>query len=371
MKRSLILPGLLLLTMHSCAQQRNYTLLIGTYTNGGKSDGIYAYDFNPATGDSKLKNTAKGIENPSFLTLSPDNRFVYSVNESGEKSTVSAFSFNRANGQLQFLNKLPAQGADPCYIIADNSNVIAANYSGGNAAIFGIRKDGALAALKQVVQHSGGSINKVRQEGPHVHMALFSPDKKYVIINDLGTDKVYIYRYRPDASKEVLLLHDSVAVTPGAGPRHITFSKDGRYAYLLRELDGGITVFSYSDGMLKAIQETKITEDDFNGENGAADIHLSPDGRFLYASNRGSENKITIFAVEKGGILNKTGQVGTLGKVPRNFAIDPGGKFLLAGNQNSDEVVVFERDPQTGGLRDTGKRIRVASPVCLVFVPVD
>jgi 6-phosphogluconolactonase len=370
MKRFLLTP-FLLLALQSCAQQGRYNLLIGTYTNGGKSEGIYVYNFNTQTGDAQPKSIAKGVENPSYLTVSDNNKFVYSVNESGDKSAVSAFSFDAVNGTLKFLNAQPTQGADPCYIIADEKHVISANYSGGNASVFGIQKDGSLGPLKQLIQHSGKSINQSRQNAPHVHMAVFSPDRKFVLVNDLGTDKVYIYKYNAGLSQDVLVPNDSVAIAPGAGPRHITFSKDGKYAYLLHEMDGGVTAFSYSDGVLKSLQETKITEDGFTGENGAADIHLSPDGKFLYASNRGSENKITIFAVEKGGILNKTGQTSTLGKGPRNFVIDPSGKFLLVANQGSDTVVVFERDAVSGALKDTGKRINVGSPVCLVFAPAE
>lgn len=369
MKRFLPIP-VLLLALQSSAQQSNYNLLIGTYTNGGKSEGIYVYTFNTQTGDAQAKSIAKDVENPSYLTVSGNNRFVYSVNESGEKSAVSAFSFDGIKGELKFLNAQPTQGADPCYVIADEKHVISANYSGGSASVFGIQKDGSLGPLKQLVQHSGKSVNKSRQNAPHVHMAAFSPDRKYALLNDLGTDKVYIYKYNAGLSKDVLVPNDSVAITPGAGPRHLTFSKDGKYAYLLHEMDGGVTAFSYSNGHLKSIQETKITEEGFAGENGAADIHLSPDGKFLYASNRGTENKITIFAVEKGGILNKTSQVSTLGKGPRNFVIDPSGKFLLVANQGSDSVVVFERDLVTGALKDTGKRINVGAPVCLVFAPV-
>lgn len=368
MKKILLLP-VLLLALQSCAQKSDYNLIIGTYTNGGKSEGIYVYGFDTGTGDFKARSVIK-TENPSYLTVSGDNKFVYSVNESGDKSTVSAFAFDGIKGELKFLNQLPTEGADPCYIVADAKHVISANYSGGNLSVFGIQKDGSLGALKQLVRHSGNSINKNRQNSSHVHMVQFTPDRKYLVVNDLGTDKIYIYKYNAGLSRDVLVANDSVAVDPGSGPRHITFSKDGKYAYLLQELDGGITAFSYNEGSLKKIQAVKITDDGFNGENGAADIHISPDGKFLYASNRGSENKITIFMIEKGGLLNKTGQVSTEGRGPRNFVIDPSGKFLLVANQGTEEVVIFERDAETGALKDTGKRIKTAAPVCLVFAPM-
>jgi len=368
MKKILLLP-FLLLAMQVSAQKSDYNLIIGTYTNGGKSEGIYVYGFDTSTGDFKARSVVK-TENPSYLTVSSDNKFVYSVNESGDKSAVSAFAFDGIKGELKFLNQLPTEGADPCYIITDGKHVISANYSGGNASVFGIQKDGALGPLKQLVQHSGKSVNRSRQNSSHVHMVQFTPDRKYLVVNDLGTDKIYIYKYNAGLSREVLVANDSIATDPGSGPRHITFSKDGKYAYLIQELDGGVSVFSYNEGLLKKIQSVKITEDEFTGENGAADIHISPDGKFLYASNRGSENKITIFAIEKGGLLNKTGQISTEGRGPRNFVIDPSGKFLLVANQATDEVVIFERDTETGALKDTGKRIKTAAPVCLIFARI-
>lgn len=365
MKRYLLLP-IILLSAQSYSQ--TYQLVIGTYTNNGKSEGIYVYDFDSKTGGTKQRSIAKGIENPSYLTISPDGRHIYSVNEASQNSGVSAFNYNAAKAELTFLNKKPV-GADPCYIIADEKNVITANYSGGNATIIRLRKDGSLGEAKQVIQHDGKSVNSDRQNNPHVHMALFTPDKQYVVINDLGTDNVHLYKYNADSPNDVLTPHDRVAITPGAGPRHITFSKNGNFAYLLHELDAGITVFSYKDGSLKKIQETRLTSEDFAGENGAADIHLSPDGRFLYATNRGTENNITVFSVTKDGLLKKTGQVSTLGKGPRNFVIDPTGKFLLVANQNSNEIAIFERITKDGSLKDTGRRITIGSPVCLVFAP--
>ncbi|WP_276089731.1 lactonase family protein [Pedobacter sp. JY14-1] len=367
--RRLFVSLLMTLTIQTLAQEKFHNLLIGTYTGEGKGEGIYVYQFGSETGAFKLRSTAKGVANPSYLALAPGNRLVYAVNESGDKSSASAFTFDPESGTLKFINRIPAGGNDPCYIIADEKHVITANYSGGSLTVFGVNADGGLTKAKQLIRHNGSSINKSRQEAPHVHMVAFSPERKYVTVNDLGTDKVYLYSYHPDDNNNVLIPADSISLTPGAGPRHLTFSKDGKYAYVLHELDGGLTVMSYTEGQLNTIQETSINSPGFSGENGGADIHLSPDGRFLYASNRGSENKITIFAVEKGGILNRLSQVSTMGKGPRNFAITPNGKFLLVANQNSNEVVIFSRDLKSGMLKDTGKRICVGAPVCLVFTP--
>ncbi|WP_316746282.1 lactonase family protein [Pedobacter gandavensis] len=369
MKKLLFFP-VIMLALQSCAQKKDYNLIVGTYTNTGKSEGIYVYDFDATTAVTKAKSITKNVENPSYLALGDGHKTIYAVNETSETSAASAFKFDALSGKLTFLNKQPTLGADPCYIIADQKNVITANYSGGSISVFGIEKNGALSPLKQLLKHSGKSVDKARQGSSHVHMVQFTPDHKYVVVDDLGTDKVYIYKYNPDGGAKVLTLKDSVAVNPGAGPRHLVFSKDAKYAYLIHEIDGGITVFSYSDGSLTEIQETKITEDGFKGENGAADIQLSPDGKFLYASNRGTENKITIFAIEKGGLLSVRGYVPTLGKGPRNFAIDPTGKYLLVAHQYTNDIVIFERNLETGALTDTGKRIEVGAPVCLIFAPV-
>ncbi len=368
MKKAFLLP-LILTTMQSCAQQKELNLVVGTYTKPGGSEGIYVYQFNTETADFKLKQLTKGVDNPSYLTLSADYKFAYSVNESGKNSALSAFSFDAATGTLKFLNKQTA-GEDPCFIISDDKHVISANYSGGNASVFGIEKDGSLSALQQLVQHSGKSVDKERQNSPHVHMVQFTPDGNYVVINDLGTDKIHLYKYNKAATSNILAPQDSISVEPGSGPRLLTFSKDGKYAYLIDEMFANVTVFRYHDGSLEKLQSTKITADGFNGENGAADIHISPDGKFLYASNRGSENKITIFAIEKGGLLSKRGMISTGGKGPRNFVIDPTGKYLLVGHQYTNDIVIFERNLVTGDLKDTGKKIDVGAPVCLVFTPL-
>lgn len=364
-----LLP-LLFLTSFSFAQQKDYNLLVGTYTNNGKSEGIYVYNFNSGSAESQLRSVTKGVINPSYLALGTNNKFVYAVNEDGKKSAVSAFVFNPVQGKLNFINTQATQGEDPCYLIADDRHVISANYSGGSISVFGITATGGLTPVQQLVKHTGSSIDSKRQSSPHVHMVQFTPDKKQLIVNDLGTDMVYLYDYQANKNSDILKLRDSVPITPGGGPRHLTFSRDGKYAYLLHEMDGGLTVFSLNEGKLEKIQETMVTEPGFKGENGGADIHISPDQRFLYASNRGTENKIIIFAIEKGGLLSKIASVATEGKGPRNFVIDPTGKYVLVGHQYTNNIVIFERNPQTGNLKDTGKRINVGAPVCLVFSPI-
>ena len=364
MKKFLFLVTTLFLAVQANAQK--YNLLIGTYTNRGNSEGIYVYDYNSKTAETKLKSTASAA-NPSYLTVSKDNKFVYSVNESGPNSTVSAFDFNSVNGNLTFLNKQAAEGADPCYIIVDDENVILANYSGGTISVFGRNADGTLTKVKQVIKHTGRSIDpKKRQESAHVHQVQFTPDKKYLISNDLGEDITYSYKY--DAkNKEPLTATQTFKTNAGSGPRHLAFSPNGKFAYLAHEFNGSITAFAYADGHLTKLQEISTTDKDFTGKIDAADIHVSADGKFLYETNRGDANSITTFAVLKDGTLKLVETVSTLGKGPRNFAIDPTGNYLLVAHQYTNDVVIFNRNVKTGKLTDSGKRINVGVPVCLVF----
>jgi len=364
---------LLMTTLSSltvAAQQTDYKLIIGTYTAPGKSEGIYVYNFNTSTADFKAVSIAKNVINPSFLALTADRKFLYAVNEDGDKSKVSAFSFDAASGDIGFLNSRPAEGADPCYLIADDQHVLAANYTGGSIAVFGRDPSGALTPVKQVIQHTGSSINKSRQSSAHVHMVRFTPDHKYVVVNDLGEDKVYFYTYDKEAKDSILVLKNSIDVEPGSGPRHIVFSPNGKFAYLVQELNGGITAFNYADGTLKKIQETTMVAKDFKGENGGSDIQLSADGKFLYASNRGTANTITTFAIGKDGKLISKGQISTNGSGPRAFTIDPSGNWVLVGHQNTNDIVIFKRNKTTGILTPTGKKIEIGAPVSFLFVPM-
>ena len=355
------------------AQHQKISLLVGTYTNTGKSNGIYVYDFNPATGQATLKGNVAS-ENPSFLSVSADRKYVYAVNENGDgKGAVSAYAFDEEAGQLRFLNQQLTQGDHPCHITTDASgtHVIVSNYSGGNISVFPIQQDGSLGPIKQLIQHKGSGPDRSRQQGPHVHSAFFSPDEKHVYVQDLGTDKVHIYDYRPESKDSPLVpaAQPFAEGTPGGGPRHIAQTADGRFIYLVQEMTAQVKVYQQENGKLQPIQEIAINEAGFSGRNGAADIKLSPDGRFGYASNRGDANTLAIYQVNAtDGTLVKVGNQAVLGRSPRNFAISPDGRYLLVANQNTDEVVIFSRDLDTGLLKDTGSRIGVGAPVCLVFV---
>jgi 6-phosphogluconolactonase len=365
MKRIFIILSLLVFKP-ILAQKNLVNLIVGTYTDKCESKGIYAYEFNTKTGEFKLRNTSPKTISPSFLSISANKKYIYAVNENGKESTVSAFRFNNNNKTIKLINVQKAKGEDPCHIINDGSNVITANYSSGNVTVFEMNHDGSISEAIQVLQHEGKSINEKRQSSPHAHMVTLTPDNNYVLVNDLGTDKIYSYSYDPHSRYEILKINDSVSVKEGSGPRHSVFSRNGKFLYVLQELDGGITSFNYNDGILKLNQETTIVEG-FEGEIGGADIHISPDGNFLYATNRGTANTISLFKVFPSGRILFQESISTLGLKPRNFAIDPTGNFLLVAHQDSNDIVIFKRDLKTGILTPTDKKIELCSPVCLIF----
>ncbi|HEU4495580.1 MAG TPA: lactonase family protein [Flavobacterium sp.] len=366
MKKSLLL-ALIMLAGPMDAQDKICSLIVGTYTDSCESKGIYVYDFSTDTGDFSLKAAAEDVSNPSYLSVSQGNNFLYCINENGKESTASSFAFDSKSGKLKLLNRQQTHGADPCYIINNDRNVISANYSGGNITVFGKNSDGSLTEAKQIVQHSGNSANKKRQESAHVHAVHFSPDQKFVLANDLGMDKILVYSYDKDAPDAILKLKQTVNAKPGSGPRHLAFSNDGKFVYVLHELDGSLVAYRYKKGRLEKVQESTVIAKDFKGEASAAAICISPDGNFLYASNRGDANTVSTFAISKNGTLGLIGQIDSKGKEPRDIAIDPTGKFLLAAHQKSDNIVIFKIDNATGKLSDTGKRIKLCAPVCLAF----
>lgn len=363
----------LLTVTNAIVAQNDHFLLIGTYS-GGKSEGIYVYKFNAVTGDNKFVSVVKS-SNPSFLTVSPNNKFVYAVNENADSTrftvggNISAFAFNKINGTLTELNKQPSGGKHPCYVAIDKSGkwVFAGNYSSGTVGLLSVKKDGSLDTLKLIIQHQGSGPNIQRQQGPHVHAAVLSADNKYLYAPDLGMDKVMIYNF--NKKKGTLIYKDAAVSLPGHGPRHMEFSPNNHYAYLLEEMTGTVVCYKKIKGILQFQQRINALPGGFTGAIGSADIHVSPNGKFLYCSNRGDANSISIFSINQNdGKLTLIGHQPTLGKTPRNFNFDPSGNFLLVANQNSDEIVIFKIDKKTGLLTDTGKRINVGNPVCLKWI---
>ena len=362
---------LLLFSLQSIAQ--DHYLFIGTYTGSG-SKGIYVYKFNTKTGKATwVSNTdTTTASNPSYLSVAPNGKYVYSVFEDGGQKGgyVAAYSFNRNSGKLDFINKQPSGGDHPCYVSSTKNNkwVAVANYSGGSASLFGVNADGSLKPASQVVQHEGSSVIKGRQNKPHVHSAVFAPKEDYLFVSDLGIDKIMVYKFDP-AVTTPLKQSSFAASTPGSGPRHFTFHPNNKFAYLIEEITGTVAAYQYNNGKLIFLQRIATHPEGYNAGIGSADIHLSPDGKFLYASNRGDENNIAIFSVNAStGKLKTAGYQSTMGKTPRNFMIDPTGNFLLAANQNSNNVVIFKRNKTTGLLTPTGEEISIQKPVCLKMI---
>jgi 6-phosphogluconolactonase len=359
---------MLLISYRSISQ--NFYLFIGTYTDNG-SKGIYVYKFNTASGKAEWVSNTEGIVNPSYLAIAPDSKHIYAVTETATNNTgnITSFSFDRITGKLTFVNKQESGGANPCYVAVDRTNkwVLAGNYTGGSLGAFPLNVDGSLQPYNQVIQHKGSSLNQSRQEKPHVHCTVLSPDQKFLYVPDLGIDKVMIYSFNPNAEQPLKpAVQPYAASEPGSGPRHLTFHPNNKFAYLIEELTGTVVTYRYSKGKLTFVQRLAAHPKDFEGKPGSADIHVSPDGKYLYASNRGEENNIAIFSINaKTGMLTPKGYQSTEGKTPRNFIIDPTGKYLLAANQNTNNIVVFKRDPKTGLITKTGEEIKVPKPVCL------
>ena len=350
---------------------------VGTYTNKTSSKGIYAFRFDPQKGQLSALGVAAETADPSFLAVHPNGKFLYAVNEVGNFNggvggAVSAFSVDAKTGALKFLNQVPTRGAGPCHISLDKNGafVLVANYDGGSIASFAVHEDGSLGTAAGFVQHSGTGPDKERQEGPHAHWIGSSPDNRFVLAVDLGLDQVIAYGF--DSSKGIFtpLLSGFRKLKPGAGPRHLAFHPDGKFAYVLSEMESSVTAFSYQakSGGLTSLETISALPNDYSGPKEAAEIAVHPSGKFLYTSNRGHDS-IAIFAIdEKKGTLKSLGQVLTGGKTPRHFAIDPTGAYLLAENQESNNIVVFHIDAATGNLTPTGQTIEVPSPVCITFV---
>lgn len=355
-------------------------LYIGTYTSTGKSQGIYVHKFNLETGKLTPLHTVKDVLEPSFLTIDKSRKYLYAANElleyEGKKSgAVSAFAIDQKTGDLQFLNKQPSLGDAPCFITSSENEkfVLVANYLGGNVSVYPIEKDGKLGASVDLAQHTGFGPNKDRQEAAHAHSITLDRNNRFAFAADLGIDKLMIYAFDDKTGK--LKPNEAQAfyqTKPGAGPRHFSFHPDGKFAFLINEIDLTITSLAYDEklGTLKEIQTVPTLPTGVSGaSNSCADIHVSPNGKFLYGSNRGHNSIVSYKIDEKTGRLEYIEHVSTGGKKPRNFAIEPNGKFLLVANQDSDNIVVFRIDEKTGKLKSTGSAAQVPVPVCLKFIP--
>ncbi len=357
----------------------SYILYVGTYTEK-ESKGIYAYRYDPASSELTPMGLSAETTSPSFIAIDPTRRFLYAVNEisnyKGTKSGgVSAFSIDHKTGKLTFLNEVASGGADPCYIEFDKTGkyVLVANYTGGSVAVFPVQADGHVGEASAFIQHKGTGPNPERQEGPHAHWIETTPDNRFAISVDLGLDELSIYRF--DAKNGTLTPNDPpfAKLDPGAGPRHMAFQPDGKFAYVVNEIGSTVTSYSYDaqKGSLQKLKSVSTIPKDFTSKNETAEIEVHPNGKFLFASNRGHDS-IAVFSIDaKTGSLTLTEDVSTQGKAPRHFIIDPTGKFLFVANEESNNMVAFRIDSNSGKLTPSGQTYKIPSPVCLKFMAVE
>ena len=361
MKTKAILLGLTFALIPGLNRAENgIKMVVGTYTDAG-SKGLYSFSFDDSNGSAKELSSLKA-DNPSYFTFSKNGRFIYAVSEKNNATAaLNAISFDPVKGDFGLMNSQLTHGADPCYVDTDGKIALTANYSSGTISVFPILKNGTLDKSLLMVSSKKGGPNKTRQNTPHAHCAIFAPDG-YILSTDFSGDRILSFYY--DKDKKKLEDHGIAAhLKAGSGPRHITFSPNGKYAYLMSELSGKVTVFTYEEGKLKEIQT--LVADDARAQGGA-DIHVSPDGKFVYASTRLKGDGITIFRVNGNGTLTRVGKQST-GKHPRNFAITPNGKFLLVTCRDANKIQVFSRDKETGMLKNTNQDIHLSHPVCVRF----
>ncbi len=354
------------------AGPKSMRVYVGTYT-GPKSNGIYLFDLDLATGALKEVGLAVEATNPAFLALSPDNKYLYAVGELGQlpgAGAVSAFSVDQATGKLKLLNQLLSGGGGPCHVSTNGKYVFAANYASGSVASFPIEDDGQLGPPFSMRQHQGKGTNPTRQTGPHAHGIWTSPDNKFALACDLGLDQVLVYKLEPRTGALIPNDPPFARVPDGAGARHAAFSGDGKFLYVINEMGNSMTAFSWDAvaGVLKEIQTLSTLPDDFKGKSSCAEVVVHPSGQFLYGSNRGHDS-IAAFKVDPStGKLAPAGHTPCGGKSPRSFNVDPTGQWLVVAHHKSDSLAVFKIDQTTGGLEQVGRTTPVGSPACVVFV---
>ena len=365
---------------------------LGTYTgavgNGGNGEGIYLYEVDAASGELELVKLAAPSNSPSFLAASVSGEFLYAVNEistfEGTNGSVSSFAINRQTGDLTPLNVVSSQGGGPAYLSLDGSGrfLFAANYGTGSMAVIPILKDGSLGPAADVVADTGsvgptvatdappGSFAFSGHDAPHVHCAISSPDNRFVLLTDLGQDRIYVYSFNSVSGKLSPAATPYISLPPGDGPRHLAFHPNGRWLYSIQEEASTLVLFDYdpSSGALTQRQMISALPPGFAGSSFASELHVSTDGRFVYAANR-LQDSIAAFAVSYDGELKYVGQGATRGDYPAQFAIDPTGTLLVSCNQHSDNLTSFLIDRVTGVPKATGQYVPAGTPGCFLFLP--
>jgi 6-phosphogluconolactonase len=340
----------------------------------GEKGGIHAYEFDAKTGKLKsLKRTA-GAENPFFLALSPDRKFLYSIHAKQfggkEKEQVAAYQVVGRTGELKLLNRQSAEGTAACYLDVDQTGkaLVVANYASGSVASLPVRADGSLGEPASFFQHIGSSVNPQRQKEPHAHCIVISPDNKYAFAADLGTDQILCYKFDPTTAKLTPNKTPFAKSPAGAGPRHLTFHPNKKHVYVINELLNSVTLFDYDAGTLTEKQTISTLPTDFKGTSYCADVKITPDGKYLYGTNRGHDS-IACYRIGEDGKLSLIAIEPSRGKGPQNLLITPDGGWLFCANMPGNKIAVFQIDAKTGGLKATGEPVGQESPSCIMLIP--
>lgn len=349
---------------------QNTYVFLGSYNRDKTAESIQVYQLDTLKGKLTKVASAKDLINPSYLTLSPNGKFVYACTDTKTPNagSVSSFEFNPENKTLTFLNKQSSGGENPVYVSVHKSGkwLVNANYTEGSVSVHPLLENGKIDSLAQNFQYMDGSVNKERQTRSHVHSAVFSPQNDYLFLPDLGADKIRCYQFDENKKQPLVETKNPFIKTDlEAGPRHFTFHPNQKFGYCIEEMAGAISVYQYENGSLKKVQRINTHPDKIKSSFESSDIHISPDGKFLYATNRGKENNIAIFSIDENGLLKNIGYQSTLGKHPRIFAIDESGNFLIATNVIDGNVVVFKRNQKTGLLKKMENKVKIESVSCV------
>lgn len=343
----------------------------------GKGLGIYRVRFDPAGPSLKVEGVTRGVRNSSYLALDDKRQFLYCVNEFKEyegkaSGAVSSFRIDQTTGELTYLNTRASHGTDPCHLKVDRTGkfVLIANFASGSVCVLPIAADGSLEEASDFVQHVGSSIEPRRQTGPHAHAVEIDASGRFVYVPDLGMDEVVVYELDTLAGKLLPANVPPIKMVPGAGPRQLVMHPRGKFAYLINELNSTMTAYAFDaqSGALSELQTlSTLPEGGFDGVTSCAEVQITPDGRFLYGSNRG-HNSIVGYAIDPdSGLMKLIGHESTQGRIPRNFEVDPSGRYLIAANQDTDNLVMFDIDQTTGELRSNGATAEAGTPICVRF----
>ncbi|MCD0471563.1 lactonase family protein [Flavobacterium sp. JAS] len=369
MKLKIYFLAIALLLVFNVFSQNTYVFL-GSYNRDKTAESIQVYQLDTLNGKLSKITSVKNVVNPSYLTLSPNGKYLYACTDTKTPNagSVSSFEFNPENKTLTFLNSQRSGGENPVYVSVHKNGkwLVNGNYTEGSVSVHPLLENGKIDSIAQNFQYMDGSVNKERQVRSHIHSTVFSPENDYLFMPDLGADKIRSYRFDETQKKPLVETdHPFLKTDLEAGPRHFTFHPNQKFGYCIEEMAGAISVYQYQNGALTKVQHINTHPDKITEGFESSDIHVSPDGKFLYATNRGKENNIAIFSIDENGLLKNIGYQSTLGKHPRIFAIDESGKFLVATNVNTGNIVVFKRNSKTGLLKKTGKQVKMENVSCV------